>query len=297
MVHGERLDISLNEAGEFDLEVEGMVANNGTHTIELWARDRMHEQAVKIDTEHVSLYRQRFIDLTSPDPSTWAGHSMSVMLVSPWTLPGGVPQPQAVGKPTLDENGFLVLDGAASSRAFYYKWHLEHLVSGEQFFLEGEIAGTEGLVPGLYNVTLTLSSFYRLSFYPDAQDSFYLLIPPRVDVRAQEAVGAVHARWVSERGARGKYRWVLYLAGHVFDEIGAAYYGDTSTELEVELSVNGEGVEVDLDEQGHFLTRVLIGSVLEEEYVVTLRVALPEDTHLKEVDELPLEYLHIFNSH
>jgi hypothetical protein len=299
---------------KFDITL-GVEPNElGVHDIQLWAGDAAHQDIFPVDADFVSQYRQKLEQVASADPSEWQSWNLFwQMYAYPWhggfyssandgfwsVMPAASLNPvTASAEPGLDANNYLVLDGSSSVNANRYDWTLVNIGSGQQFTRSGATVGTEDLPPGLYEVTLKVPQYeatggsppYRITY---SEDSFNIVIPPRFDLGAQQALGTVHSRWVSKQVADGSYAWALELAGNVFDELGAALHGYQPTDFEAWVDLNGQKIPVTLDENGHFAQSVDIGPAVNPAYDITLHVSTPNAAG-GTADSTHHEYLYVF---
>jgi hypothetical protein len=198
----------------------------------------------------------------------------------------------AKAEASLDSKSYLVFDGGHSVNAAKYLWTIKNIVSSVEYGKEGVTVETEDLPAGLYEVTLSVPMITGDNRYGYSQDSFYIVVPPRMDLSARRVTGTLHSRWFSMPTCES-YSWNLQLEGHVFDEIGAAIYGYTAKDFESWIEVNGTKTPVALDSKGVFNTTLCIGQNLDSEYNISLHVNAP-GMDVVEVDSQRQEYLHVF---
>ena len=114
-------------------------------------------------------------------------------------------------------------------------------------------------------------------------DSFYILIPPRLDMWKRKVCGSLHLRWTPEF-IDGHWNWSIYVGGYVFDEIGAAVFGSGYDNLEIWATINGQDIGLVKDHHGSFIGRHVIGRRLAKNYYVTLYAKTLDDNRIYEID-------------
>jgi hypothetical protein len=306
IIDGQRVDVTLNDQGEFETIVTVARDPYGVHDCQLWARDPCHTTTpTKVDADYVSEYAKRFKDVQNADPSNWdnwqiGSYACSMMCVLTRAGSFIIQQPYAdyregavaKAEASLDGKSYLVFDGGHSVNAAKYLWTIKNIVSGVEYGKEGITVETEDLPAGLYEVTLRVPTITDDHQYAYSQDSFCIVVPPRMDLSVRRITGAVHSRWFSIATGES-YSWNLQLEGHVFDEIGAAVYGNTAKDFDAWVEVNGAITPVVLDSKGGFNTTLHIGQNLDSEYNISLHVSA-HGADAVEVDSQRQEYLHVF---
>ncbi len=291
-IDGNWSDIVLDAAGSFDASFTVPRRGDGVHTVALYANDFAHASLTQLDAEYVSENGWPLPQAPNPDPN---GHGLWVRMRNlPLFYPDGI----AVAKPRLDAKGLLVFDGSESIGAHVYRWRIVSIPGGTEYSKDGAIVATEDIPTGFYLVTLDCAANHII--YEDAESApedhaatFCIVIPPRVSLASREVDGAVHIRWTPETVA-GVWNWCFYLSGHVFDEIGTAIYNQSVSNLEGWVTVNGERLNLKLDQSGAFLTHYVAGVRPADVYDIVLTVRTLDDGREYEADRLHETRLTIF---
>ena len=298
------------QTGDFEMTVPVKRKRRGLHAVALYAIDKPDRHPRRLDCDYVSEYNILLSHAPLPDPTTWwwsgsngSGSwsgSSSVNVSGGWSnlyYPDGI----AVAKPILDYNGYLKFDGRDSIDAHFYRWTIENLASGETWSESGSRIGTADLPEGFYQISLDCRgdnpTYNSDDEYPNggnpAIDSFYVLIPPRIDMSCRKVCGTLHVHW-SPEFIQGRWVWSMYFGGHVFDEIGTAAFGYGAENIDAWVEVDDHDVELSMDQQGNFIGRYIVGRHLNDSYEITLHARTLDNYHCYEVDEREERTLSIF---